>query len=362
MKITQWIASNKIAIVLPLLAFLGVGIFAVAYDRVQAKKAVPAASTSYPTPTIETADETRAENPAVAQQTSESAPRSAITSDTSKVVFQVDNMSCSGCISTIKSSLSGYEGIQDIIVDISGGVAEVYYDSQKIKDVNRMASSITASGYPAKVSQMLTADQIRKEETIATARSKFYIASVSGWDISRVDFKTELTYAQKRYQQAYGENVFAGESGKTLLDSIKAQVVARLINEGIQMQEVQRVGYRVDPKIVDREFKNFMTQKELDLEGLKVSLEKNGYPFEYFMKKFENQVQLSRYLDEKVFNGTVSDVDKQNQYRAWYNNARGLSKVTIYDRELKRLSQNQSSGGGCGRSSGGGSCCPTNKS
>ena len=362
MKISQWIDSNKIVIVLPLLALIGVGVFAVAYDRVQAKKAIPAASPSYPTPTIQTADETKTEKPVVAQQTNQSAPRSAITSDTSKVVFQVDNMSCSGCISTIKSSLAGYEGIQDIIVDISGGVAEVYYDSQMVKDVDRMASAITASGYPARVSRILTADQIKKEETIAAARSKFYIASVSGWDISRSDFNTELAFAKKRYQQAYGENVFSSDRGKTLLDSIKAQVVARLINEGIQMQEVQRIGYQIDPKLVDREFESFMTQKELDLAGLKTSLEKNGYPFDYFMKKFENQVLLRRYLDEKVFSGAASDVDKQNQYRAWYNNARGLSKVTIYDTELKRVSQNQSSGGGCGQSSGGGSCCSTNKS
>ena len=362
MKVTQWIGSNKIVIILPLMALICVGLFAVAYDRVQAKKEIPAAEPSYPTPTIETADETKAGNLAVAKQTGPSAPKTEIASDTSKVVFQVDNMSCSGCISTIKSSLAGYEGIQDIIVDISGGVAEVYYDSQKIKDVKRMASSITASGYPAKVSQVLTADQIRKEEAIAAARSKFYIASVSGWDISRSDFNLELAYAQKRYQQAYGENVFAGERGKLLLNSIKAQVVARLINEGIQMQEIQRASYRVDPKIVNREFENFMTQKELDLEGLKATLEKNGYPFDYFMKKFENQVLLRRYLDDNVFNGAVSDADKQNQFRAWYNNAQVLSKVTIYDRELKRLSQNASSGGGCGQSSGGGSCCSTNKS
>ena len=87
-----------------------------------------------------------------------------------------------------------------------------------------------------------------------------------------------LAIAKNRYQQGYDENVFAGQRGKTLLDSIKAQVVARLINEGIQMQEVQRAGYRVDPKIVDRGFEDFMIQKELDLEGLKASLGKNGYP------------------------------------------------------------------------------------
>ena len=361
MKIAKWIASNKIVIVLPLLALISVVIFAVAYDRVQAKKANPAAFASNPTPTIQTADQTRAENPVVAKQTNQYAAKSEITSDTSKVIFQVDNMSCSGCISTIKSSLAGYAGIQDIIVDISGGVAEVYYDRREIKDVDGLASSITASGYPARVSQIFTADQIKKEEALATSRAKFYIASVGAWDISRTDFNTELAFAKKGYQKAYGENVFTGNKGKTVLDSIKAQIVSRLINEGIQMQEVQRVGYRVDPKTVDREFEKFLTQKELRLEGLKATLEESGYPFDYFMKKFENRVLLSSYLDEKVLGAAAGDYDKQNQYQAWFNTARVLSKVTIYDEELKRVSQNQSAGGGCGQSSGA-SCCSTQKS
>jgi len=361
MKIIKWIVSNKIVIVMPLLAFICVSVLVFAHNRVQAKKTTPAATQSDPTPIIKSADEPGTENQLAATQTTQPAGKAEITSDTSKVVFQVDNMSCSGCISTIKSSLAGYAGIQDIIVDIAGGVTEVYYDSPKIKDVNAMASSITASGYPAKVSQTLTTDQIRKEEAIAAARAKFYIASVSGWDISRSDFDTELALAKKRYQKAYGENVFTGDKGKTVLDSLKAQVVSRLINEGIQMQEVQRAGYRVDPKTVDPEFEQFMTQKELDLEGLKATLEKSGYPFDYFMKKFENRVLLNRYLDEKVLGAAASDYDKQNQYQAWFNTARVMSKVTIYDKELKRITQNQSTGGGCGQSSGA-SCCSTKKS
>jgi copper chaperone CopZ len=361
MKITKWIATNKIVIVLPLLALISVGIFAVAYDRVQAKKATPAATQSDPTPIIKTANEPTAENQVVATQAKQPPEKAEITSDTSKVIFQVDNMSCSGCISTIKSSLAGYAGIQDIIVDISGGVAEVYYDRRKVKDVDRLASSITASGYPARVSQIFTADQIRKEAAFATSRAKFYIASVGGWDISRTDFNTELAFAKKGYQNAYGENVFRGDKGQTVLDSIKAQIVSRLINEGIQMQEVQRVGYRVDSNTVDREFEKFLTEKELNLEGLKATLEKSGYPFDYFMKKFENRVLLSRYLDEKVLGAGASDYDKQNQYQAWFNTARVLSKVTIYDTELKRVSQNQSAGGGCSQSSGA-SCCSTKKS
>ena len=135
-----------------------------------------------------------------------------------------------------------------------------------------------------------------------------------------------------------------------MLDSIKAQVVSRLINEGIQLQEVQRTGYRVDPKILEQEFDNYITQKNNDLRTFKASLAENGYPFDYFMKKFENRVLLRHYIEEQVLRGVASDYDKQQQYQAWFSNARGLSKVTIYDKQLERLTQNQSAGGGCGSS------------
>ena len=353
MRLFKWFVANKIVVILPLLALIVVSIFIFAQSRVQARNANPTTTESNPSSIVKTADESLDQTRAAA--TNEN------TANTAKVIFQVDNMSCSGCIATIKSSLASYEGIQEIIVDITGGVAEVYFDSLAIKDLKPLASSITASGYPAKISQILTADQIRQEEAIAASRAKFYIASVSGWDISRSDFNTEMSFAKKRYEQAYGENVFASNQGKSLLNNLKAQVVSRLINEGIQMQEVQRTDYRIDPKIVDMEFAQFMKQKELDLEKLKASLEKNGYPFDYFMKRFENQVLLKRYLDENVFAGAASDDDRQNQYRAWFNNARGLSKIAIYDSELKQLSRNQTSGSGCGRSSGA-SCCSTNQS
>lgn len=215
MKLNKWIATHKIVIVLPLLALVSVGIFIMAYDRVQAKNVVAVIAKS----------DRAIDKPATAELASPAVLPAQISANTSKVVFRVDNMSCSGCISTIKGSLAGYAGIQ--------------------------------------------------------------------------------------------------------------------------MQEVQRNGYRVDSNVVDQELAEFMAQKELDLAGLKASLEENGYAFDYFMKRFENRVLLSHYLEEKVFADAATDYDKQSQYQAWFNNARVLSKVTIYDKELKRLSQSASSGGGC---------------
>ena len=351
MKISHWIAENKILILVPVLALFVAAVFVSASSNTDdADNAGRTAEPSYPTPTIKTADEPAAGNQSPGQPAVESPAVAQFKPDTAKVVFQVDGMSCSGCISTIKSSLAGYEGIRDVIVNISGGTAEVYYDSRKLKDVNRLASSITASGYPARVSEVMTADQLREEEAVSASRAKVYIASVGGWDISRTDYDTELTYAANRYKKAYGQNVFSGSRGQNVLDSIKAQVASRLINEGIQMQEVQRVGYRVDPKLLDREFDKFLAQKNVDPESLKTSLEKNGYSFGYFMKKFENQVLLRHYIENQVLANAASDYDKQQQYLAWFNNARTLSKVTIYDKQLERLTQSQSGGGGCGSS------------
>ena len=348
MRITKWIATNKFLVIAPLLTLIIAVVISYAYNRSEDKKTTIESEQSYPTPTIKTVDKQSVGNQENSGATDDSAVPFEVTANTAKVVLNVEGMSCSGCISTIKSSLAEYDGIQDVIVNISGGITEVYYDSQKIKDVDRFASSITASGYPAKVNRLVPADQLRKEAALASQRAKFYVASVGGWDISRADFDTEVAYAKTRYKKAYGQNVFSDESGKKVLDSIRAQVVSRLINEGIQMQEVQRVGYRVDQKTLDQEFDNFIMQKNIDLDRFKAALAESGYDFEYFLKKFENRVLLRHYLEEEVLNGVTSDLDKQQQYQAWFSNARGLSKVTIYDKQLERLTQNQSSGSGCG--------------
>jgi copper chaperone CopZ len=351
MKISDWIAENKILIFVPLLALFVAGVVVLAYNNTgNVNSADPTASTSYPAPTIKTADEPAGGSQADVRPEAESTAAAQFTPGTAKVVFQVDGMSCSGCISTIKSSLAGYGGIRDIIVNISGGTAEVYYDSGKIKELDRLAASITDSGYPARISQVVTADQLKEEEAVSATRAKVYIAAVGGWDIARTDFDAELAYATNRYKKAYGQNVFSGDRGKNVLDSIEAQVVSRLINEGIQMQEVQRVGYWIDPKLFDQEFDEFLAQKNIDPEGLETSLEKDGYPFGYFMKKFENRVLLRHYIENQVLNNAASDYDKQQQYLAWFNNARTLSKVTIYDKRLERLTQSQAVGGGCGAS------------
>ena len=65
------------------------------------------------------------------------------------------------------------------------------------------------------------------------------------WDISRDEYSTELSHARKRYEKVYGKDVFNGSQGDALLQRLKSQVVSRLINEGIQMQEIHKSGFKL---------------------------------------------------------------------------------------------------------------------
>ena len=265
----------------------------------------------------------------------------------SKVILNVENMSCGGCISTIKSSLRGIEGIEDCRVDISGGTAEVVYDNQKLKDINRITIAITQSGYPATIFQVITPDQLKKEKEKSARSSKRYIAAVGEWNIPRENFNTDLAHAKIQYTKAYGENAFSSTRGKQLLDNLKVQIVQQQIREGILMQEIRRADFKVDPLKMDQALQEFLESKGVDMAGFERELKENGYPLDYFLKKFQNQVLIDNFLEEKVFSGSTNGIEKRRQYASWFRNARVINKVVYYDKEIAKLIQNQPASSCC---------------
>jgi copper chaperone CopZ len=271
-------------------------------------------------------------------------------------------MSCSGCISTIKSSLSGLEGINEILVDVAGGKAEVYFDENKLRDVQQIAAVITASGYPAKIDKKVPAEQVKKELDLMTSRSRLYVASVGDIDISRDVFDTELAYAKKRYAKMYGVEMFSTDRGRSFLNTLKAQILSGLIREGIQLQEIRKAGFGVDQAIVDQEFSEILTKKGQALEEFKAWLEEKGYSFDRFMEKFETTVLVRHYLDKEIFSGVPNQLEQQQRYSSWFNNAKLLAKIVYLDKDLELLVKNQTGNSGCSaKSSGSGksSCCST---
>ena len=273
----------------------------------------------------------------------------------SKAVFTVEGLSCSGCVDTIQKALSGFKGIKEVFVHVSTGKAEVYFDEKELKDVGQIATAITGAGYPAKLDKTVSAEQLDKELDALLTRSQLYVASVGDVDISRADLDKELAYVKMQYVKKYGEDVFGTDRGKALLENLKAQIVARFINDGIQRQEIQKAGFTVDKATVEKEYRDFLAKKGMTANAFKASLEQNGSSYERFMEKFEFRVLVSEYLDSEILNGTSNEFERQQRYFEWFNNTKLLAKVVFYDKDLEQLVQNRSGGcGGVGGCSGGG--------
>ncbi|MFC1829066.1 SurA N-terminal domain-containing protein [Thermodesulfobacteriota bacterium] len=348
MRISKLNGIEKVAILVIVFIFAAVGIASYAYTSAKTQQATSSEATAY---TISKVNTSSAAFPDNREETSSG--ETEIADDMSKAVLRVDGMSCSGCIYTIKSSLAGFNGILDILVNLSAGETEVYFNRQQLKDVDKIANAITNSGYPAKVIAVLSADQIREAQSRNAARAVNYIASVGDWDISRTDFNTELNHAMSRYTSIYGDKIFVSERGNALTDNLKVQIVSRLIDEGIQIQEIKKAGFSVDTATVDNELNTFLTQKGIDRNKLITELDKNGYGFDYYMKRFENRVLINKYLDERILDGAANDFEKQRRYGEWFKNASLLAKTVYYDKDIERLVQANAAGGGC---SGGGNC------
>jgi copper chaperone len=339
---------KKIIIIGSVVLIAVIGVVSFAFTSATDKKGAPPGVEKYPS--------AGANNPVatVADRQDATLPgKLEITDNVSKVVLRVNGMSCSGCIYTIKSSLSEFKGIRDILVNLSAGQTEVYYDNTQLKDVNRIADAITASGYPAKITEILSADQIRKERDLGAARSLSYIAAVGEWDIARNDFNTELEHAKKRYALSYGNELFTTPRGSELIDNLKAQIASQLIDEGLQMQEIQGSGFKIDAAVVNVEFQQFLKQKGIGIAKFKADLKNAGYGFDYFMKKFGNRVLINTYLENKILGSATNTYEKQRRYATWFNNAKLLARVVYYDKEIERLVQAKAAGSGC---SGGSSC------
>lgn len=269
----------------------------------------------------------------------------------SKAILSVSNMTCGGCIATIKQSVAGVEGTGNVNVDLVSSTAEVLYDANIVTDPQVIADAIKDGGYPAKIQRLVATQQYRREIIEATENAKIDIAKVGRIKIAREDFEIELNHARTRYQKIYGADTFTTPQGKQLLQRIQTQIALRLVDEAIKYQEVDKAGYTLQVGRIDNALSDYTKEKNITLDQLKSDLEANGYPFEHFKKKFGQRVKLQRYLEEEILSSSIDPDDRQQRYGNWLSNARSLAKVVYYDKSIEALVKS-GNGGGC---SGGGS-------
>jgi copper chaperone CopZ len=265
----------------------------------------------------------------------------------SKAVLKVSNMSCSGCISTIKGSLAGFKDIEDIVVDLASGRVAVFYGPESGADVTQMAQAITESGYPAKILKVFSPEEMQKERALAASKSKHTVASVSGYDIARADFDMEMAAALKKYRADYGDGLFNTAQGKSLEQRLQRQILSNLIDQVILLQEIKRSGYSLDEGTFKAELEAYMKKSGMSEQQLQQTVRDAGYDYDYFTRRFRTGVLINRFVDEKVLAGTKTPGEKQRAFAAWSGNARARADIAYYDKNLERVARQQGTSGSC---------------
>lgn len=263
----------------------------------------------------------------------------------SKAILSVSNMTCGGCINTIKKSVAPLPGTGDVYVDLASGTVEVFYDETLMADPQTIARAITRGGYPAEIKNTISSGQLRLESALAAKQTQTYIAKVGKRKIRRKDYTIELKHARIRYEKVYGSDMFSSSRGKQLLQRIETQIVQRLIDEAIKFQEIKRAGYTIQEDKVDRELSIYAQEQKMTMEQLKKELKVNGFSFDYFRKKFAQRLILQNYLEDKVLAGSIDEEDRRKRYTSWLTNNRTMAKITFYDKRLEALLK--TTGGSC---------------
>lgn len=269
------------------------------------------------------------------------------TKNLSKIVLDVQGTTCISCVEDIKAALAKVNGINEVFVDVSRGQAQVFYDDKIIKNPEIISQTITDSGYPSQITKTLTAKEIKKEEQLNRSKAEKYVAAVNGYEISRDDFLTEVNSYKQRYTQLYGEDVFDTAQGKSIESNIQNQVIQRMIDDAVILQEIEKSGFSVSKDTIEKEltlFKEDLTGKG---ETYNDFLLNSGYSKEFFRSKFSEYVTIKKYINDVITAGSATPGEKQRAYQVWYTNVKSLVTLTYYDKKLEQNLQTASGGGGC---------------
>ncbi len=71
------------------------------------------------------------------------------------VKFEIDGLSCSGCVASAERALAGVEGVEKANVTLADNTAEITYGAPA--NVEKLAQALQTAGYPVRSTEKVNA-------------------------------------------------------------------------------------------------------------------------------------------------------------------------------------------------------------
>ena len=194
-------------------------------------------------------------------------------------------------------------------------------------------------------------------------------AVVNGEPIARSEARERLNVSRLMLEKEYGKGLFAGEQGRVLLGRLERDVLEKMVEERLVVQEASRLKIRVGDDRVRQEIQKIGREIYGNWENFQASLKEDGISQEYLMNHVRNLLLSQEVKKVK----SLPETDPDTYFVAWLEQDRRSAKVTFNQTitPLQAFAQGQRSccgsdggggAGGCGTKQGSGTLDPELKS
>lgn len=145
------------------------------------------------------------------------------------------------------------------------------------------------------------------------------VATVNGQPLETQDYEKTLALMKMNYETEMGADLFEEEEendeAMTLLDTIKEQVLERMIFTEIILQEAQAKDLSIDEEELDETMEMFWQFMEEE-EDMVAFLEENQIDKDFFRKEMSRELMMIEYQQHYLENQEVSEEEALEFYEA----------------------------------------------
>jgi len=245
--------------------------------------------------------------------------------------FSVRNLSCGSCVQNIRNALEGVKGVGAVEVSVTSGLARVEYAPAAI-DAGAIAGRITEAGYPAVLSQQLTAEDYRALREDSARLGDRFVGRIGEKLISRETFASALSRRE------------GGPAAPK--QGLLKEVWEDILQQELLLAAAERNAVVVQEGEVDLELRKLRETGE-DFSAL---VRENYGSEEELRRQLKQNLIIRRNIDENVLQGEQDPRVARQRLDRWYRDLAGSVPVLIFDPALKAAVEG--GGKGCG-----GNCC-----
>lgn len=143
------------------------------------------------------------------------------------------------------------------------------------------------------------------------------VAKVNGEKITEEEFDSDFQVFKKVYEQQLGEDAMSqeGEDGRTLEETLKENVIEKLIMERLVAKEAEKMNIEVAPEEVQEQMEQYITMLE-GQEKFNEFLEANQISKEFFEENLRKELLFSKHKEAFINDTSIEEKEAKDYFEA----------------------------------------------